>query len=210
MGPPGSGKGTQAKQLAATHGWKHLSTGDLLRALLLAENSDPEELREARTSTSEGRLSADWLIFRLAFRAIKESLETHGGVVLDGAIRNTSQAMEFEKFFRAENLWKNVRVLYLDVNEEELIRRLSNRRICALCAAIYPEKMNGDKCTVCGGKLIQRADDTADIVRERFITQGKSAQQPVIDYFAQKNKLRLIEADASQKVVFRKIQDALE
>lgn len=210
MGPPGSGKGTQAKHLAAMYKWKHLSTGDLLRALLQSQNADPEELKEARTSTTEGRLSADWLIFRLAFRAIKEALETHGGVVLDGAIRNASQAAEFEKFFRTENLWEQVRALYFEVNEEELIRRISSRRVCELCAAIYPERVNGDVCMMCGGKLIQRADDSPDIIRARFKTQGRSAQQPVIDFFAQKNILRLIEADAAEDVAFRRIQEALE
>lgn len=210
MGPPGSGKGTQAKRLAAMYRWKHLSTGDLLRALLQNQNADPEELKEARTSTMEGRLSADWLIFRLTFRAIKESLETHEGVVLDGAVRNVLQAAEFEKFFRAENLWEQVRAIYLEVNEEELIRRISSRRVCETCAAIYPERVNGDVCMACGGRLVQRTDDSQDIVRARFKTQGKSAQQPVIDFFEAKNNLRLVDADAAEDVVFRRIQEALE
>lgn len=210
MGPPGSGKGTQAKHLAALYKWKHLSTGDLLRALLQAKNPDLEEFKEAQNSTAEGRLSADWLIFRLAFRAIKKALETHGGVVLDGAIRNVSQAAEFEKFFREEQLWEQVRALYLDVNEEELIRRISSRRVCESCAAIYPERVNSDICPACGGKLIQRVDDSPEVVRARFITQGISAQQPVIDFFTQKNILRIIEADALEDVVFRRIQEALE
>lgn len=210
MGPPGSGKGTQAKRLAAMYKWKHLSTGDLLRVLLQDQNADQDELKEARTSTTEGRLSADWLIFRLVFRAIKESLAIYGGVVLDGAIRNVSQAAEFEKFFRTEKLWEHVRALYLDVNEEELKRRISSRRVCALCAAIYPERVNDNVCMACGGKLIQRADDSPEILRARFQIQGKSAQRPVIDFFTNKNILRLIEADVAEEVVFRRIQESLE
>src|SRR3989338_7093175 len=129
IGPPGSGKGTQAKKLAVNYGWKHLSTGDLLRTLLQDKNANPEEQAEAKASTLEGRLTADWLIFRLTFRAIKEAFKTHAGIVLDGAIRNVKQAEEYEIFFKTEKLWDKVRALYLEVNEEELIRRLSSRRV---------------------------------------------------------------------------------
>lgn len=210
MGPPGSGKGTQAKQLSSTYHWKHLSTGDLLRALLKAENADPEELQEARSSTTAGRLAGDWLIFRLAFRAIKEALDAHGGVVLDGAIRNAPQAAEYEKFFRVENLWEQVRALYLDVDEAVLIQRLSARRVCSACGKIYAGDYTGASCSVCEGSLIQRADDAPEIIKARFASQGKSAQQPVIDFFQQKNKLKLVDANASADTVFKKIQAALE
>ena len=109
-----------------------------------------------------------------------------------------------------EHLWEQVRALYLEVNEEELIRRISSRRVCESCAAIYPERVNSDICLVCGGKIVQRADDAPEVVRARFKTQGRSVQQPIIDFFAEKNILRIIEADALEDVVFRRIQEALE
>ncbi len=210
MGPPGSGKGTQAKQLALKYRFKHLSTGDLLRALMHEEKPNKEELEEARESTAKGRLVADWLIFRLAFRAITLELTAHNGIVLDGAIRNVSQAEKFEKFFVAEKLWDQVRVFYLEVNEEELVRRLALRRVCEKCGAIYQKSATGDVCVACKGKLMQRADDSPEVMRARLTMQGKLSQQPVIDFFTQKNKLMLVWADAPADDVFKRIEAALK
>ena len=124
MGPPGSGKGTQAKKIATRYGYTHISTGDLLRTLQKSQMIVPDE-QQALEEMKAGRLVPDWLIYRLAFRAIETSLAGGKGVVLDGAIRNVPQAEAYDRFFVEKHLADEVFVLEID--RETLERRLAAR-----------------------------------------------------------------------------------
>lgn len=185
MGPPGSGKGTQAKMLAEKFGYQHLSTGDLIRAILADPAADPEEKKEAEKSRV-GQLAADWLIYRLTFREIEKNLSKGRGVILDGAIRNLAQAKEFGRFFEEKGLWDKVRVVWVALSDEEAWERLTKRRVCASCGEIIPylpAAKDLKVCPKCGGKLAARSDDNPEALKKRFVEQGNVAQKPILDFF---------------------------
>ncbi|MCX6779695.1 MAG: nucleoside monophosphate kinase [Candidatus Magasanikbacteria bacterium] len=135
IGPPGSGKGTQAKLLAQKYGFKHISTGDLLRELTTNEQAS-EQQKEALEEMKAGKLVPDWLIYELAFAAVKENLDNGKGVVLDGAIRNLEQAQKYQEFFE-QNSWSDeVLTVEVALSDEEAFNRLTKRRICKNCGEI--------------------------------------------------------------------------
>ncbi|HBF67453.1 MAG TPA: adenylate kinase [Candidatus Magasanikbacteria bacterium] len=187
MGPPGSGKGTQAKKLAAEFGLKHISTGDLLRALDKDTAADPGD-KEALAAMKRGELVADWLIYKLAFQTIRAAFKNNQGVVLDGAIRTVEQAGEYMKFFSDMSIIDQVAVFVLDLSDEEALERLTKRRVCTQCGELiswFQETKNLTACTTCGGTLAPRADDAPAVVKERLKEQGNAALAPVLAYFEQ-------------------------
>lgn len=187
MGPPGSGKGTQAKKLAAFLNYQHLSSGDLIRALLSDPAAEPLEKAEAEKSR-QGVLAGDWLIYRLVFREIEKFLAAGQGVILDGAIRNLTQAQEFVKFFTEKNLLPAVQVVWVALSDDEAWERLTKRRVCGACGEIIPYSLETKvlaACPKCGGQLVIRPDDTPEVLRERFVAQGNAAQKPILDFFRQ-------------------------
>ncbi len=182
LGPPGSGKGTQAKKIAAKYGYTHISTGDLFRALAQDTNASIEE-KEALEGMKQGQLVPDWLVYRLAFRAIEGSMKNGKGVVLDGAIRNSAQAAEYQKFF-AEHKWHTeILALEIAISDSESLKRLTSRRVCKACGEIISADANVAKCPTCGGELVTRADDAADTVKARIELQGNKAIEPVREYY---------------------------
>lgn len=162
LGPPSSGKGTQASALAKDYGIPHISTGDILRT----EVDKKTELGQAASSyMADGKLVPDDLVIRMMAKRLSQG-DCVRGFILDGYPRTVRQAEALDKDFGV-----NV-VLYIDVTEEEILRRAIGRRICTNCGAIYhvmfnPPK-NVEKCDVCGSKLIVREDDTESVVRKRL------------------------------------------
>ena len=158
LGAPGAGKGTQSKRLAEEFDLEHVTTGDALRANkdMETEYGTPREYMEA------GELVPDELVNEI----VAEALSSADGYVLDGYPRNLSQA---EYLLEITDLDA---VLYLDVDESELVDRLTGRRVCDDCGANYHVEFSPPAeegvCDECGGKLIQRDDDTEETVRERL------------------------------------------
>lgn len=183
MGPPGSGKGTQAKKLGAALGYAHLSTGDLLRALLSDPAADHREKAEAKKSR-RGILAANWLIYRLIFREIEKNLNQGRGVILDGAIRNLVQAKEFGRFFEERGLWEKVKVVWIVLLEADARDRLLKRREA-------------------------RPDDNPEIIKKRFAAQGNQAQKPILDFFRKKGALAEVDGRPDANVVFKEILKVL-
>lgn len=214
LGPPGSGKGTQAKKLAAFLNYYHLSTGDLVRAILVDPTADPEEKKETAKSR-QGVLVGDWLIYRLTFREIEKNLEQGRGVILDGAIRNLTQAQEFAKFFTEKNFWPEVKVIWIALSDAEAWERLTKRRVCLSCQEIIPylpETRDLKNCPKCKGELAIRPDDNPEALKKRFAEQGNAAQKPIIDFFrvkvgANNHSPVVIEVDGRPKIeeVFEEI-----
>ena len=132
LGGPGSGKGTQAKKIAAKYNYTHISTGDLLRALASKQDIDPDEAK-ALAGMKSGKLVPDWLIYRLAFAAAEEPLNQGRGIVLDGAISNLDQAQMYQEYFVGKNLNAEVVVIEIAISDEESYLRLSSRRVCSRC-----------------------------------------------------------------------------
>ena len=183
MGAPGAGKGTQAAKLAAKYNLVHVSTGDIFRSL----NEMTDLGQQVRRFMKAGKLIPDDLTNRL----VEERLECNdcmdNGWILDGYPRNVEQAQNLDVF---TNIIRRqlTRVLNIHVPAEKLIERAIGRRICKNCGATYHVKFNpskvADVCDSCGGQLYQRADDTAETMKNRLSVYEKNTR-PLIDYYKQ-------------------------
>lgn len=207
IGPPGSGKGTQAKKIATKYNYGHISTGDLLRVLEADVNGEPAE-KEALADMKAGRLVADWLIYRLAFREIDKYLGNNQGVVLDGAIRNIAQAKKYQEYFKDKGIEDEIMVLEVALTDEESFNRLARRRICESCKEIIPwldSTKNLVTCPKCAGQLIVRQDDGDEVIRQRIAKQGNQASQPILDYYQVLGVLKRVDGNRTIEQVEEEI-----
>ncbi len=193
LGPPGSGKGTQAKKLSQELSLMHISTGDLLREAV--KNQTPLGLK-AKEYMDRGELVPDNLMIAL----IEEVMPKEGGFILDGFPRTVPQALALEEMLRSYK--RDVdKVFLFDLSEEVVVERLSGRLTCSQCGAVYHRKYNPPKqegvCDLCGGKLIQREDDKEEVVRRRYRVY-KEQTSPLVEFYQKRNKL--IRLDASQNI----------
>lgn len=191
MGVPGSGKGTQAKKIAKKYNYGHISTGDLLRALDNNQNADPED-KNKLAEMKAGRLVADDLIYKLAFREMDKYLDADKGVVLDGAIRNVGQAKKYQEYFVGKKLENEVLVIEVVLSDESSYNRLTKRKVCSSCGLILPYSQENElkiDCPDCNAKLIVRVDDNPETIKKRIVEQGNQAIRPILDYY---NKLGVL------------------
>ncbi len=179
MGPPGAGKGTQGERLAEEHGVPRYATGDMLRA---ARREGTEMGRRAAEYMDAGELVPDEVILGIVREALDRP-EAAGGYILDGFPRTLAQARGLDAILagRGDSL---DRVVYLDVPEEELVRRLSSRRVCADCGAVTRDAEAGDACPAadCDGELVQREDDRPETVRRRLQVYREQTR-PVLEWY---------------------------
>ncbi|NLC25519.1 MAG: adenylate kinase [Fastidiosipila sp.] len=178
LGAPGSGKGTWSGIVSQRLDLSHLSTGDLLRHEVAA---DSELGQKAKSYMNAGELVPDELILSLVDKKLGEL----NGFILDGFPRNIAQAKSLQDILEKNEI-SLTKVIYLDVPEEELIRRITNRVVCPNCGATYnlktmPPKVDGI-CDICGSKLIQRKDDTEEVFRTRLQAYNKQTA-PLLDYY---------------------------
>ncbi|HYE60101.1 MAG TPA: nucleoside monophosphate kinase [Candidatus Kapabacteria bacterium] len=211
LGAPGSGKGTQAKLLAQTLGYTHISTGDLLRSLVSKE-AETEEEKTIQTTMQAGKLVSDTLIYRLAFAAIQRSLSQGKGVVLDGAIRSVTQAEAYQHFFEEEGVDDACIAVEIAISDEESFHRLTKRKVCATCGNIVPfspgtADMNA--CPKCQGTLIVRKDDNPETIAKRIQEQGNSMVRPIASYYEQRGLLRRIDGTKTIENVQKDILSVL-
>ena len=212
IGPPGSGKGTQAKKIAAKHGYIHLSSGDLLRSLAQKLQLNSLE-KEAVEQMKSGELVSDKLIYSLVFSEIEKNIADGKGVVLDGAIRNLEQARGFQDFFKAKNLTDEVLALEISLSDKESFERLTKRRVCTNCGEIVPWLLSTKKlkaCPKCEGKLQTRQDDDPKIIKERIIKQGNMALSPITNFYKDLGVLVKIDGDQSIEDVEKDIDKVLK
>ncbi len=201
LGPPGSGKGTQGELLSEKLGYSRLSTGDMLRE---AVRNGTELGLKAKSFMDSGALVPNDLIIGL----MKEKIASaDGGVILDGFPRNIEQADAL-----AEQISVDL-ALNLDVPDEELVSRLTQRRSCPDCNAVYhlinnPPKVEGI-CDKCGGKLYQRDDDTEATVKNRLKVYRDNTL-PLIEYYGNKGVLTTIPGIGSIDSIFDKVQKAVQ
>jgi adenylate kinase len=202
FGPPGSGKGTQAKMLAEKNGVPHIATGDILRENL---KNETKLGLEAKTYMNKGELVPDDVLIGL----IKDRLsqpDCASGFLLDGYPRTLPQAEALSKILT--ELGKNLDVvLNIDVPEEELLKRLAGRRMC-ICGASYHILFNKPKqegiCDLCGSKLYQRYDDKEEAIMNRLDVY-KNQTRPLIDHYTQAGVMLTINGAADIAVVFNEI-----
>ena len=207
LGPPGAGKGTQAKMVAAAHEIPHISTGDILRDNVRRQTVLGVKAKEYMDA---GELVSDDLIIELVRDRLSQS-DISGGFLLDGYPRTIPQAVSLEKLGE-EMRWNIDTVVNINVPDEVLIPRLSGRRMCT-CGASYHLEFNPPKkegiCDVCGEKLYHRKDDREDAIRSR-LEAYHGQTQPLIDFYS--DRRILLEIDGNQDIdkVFADIDEFLE
>jgi adenylate kinase len=208
FGPPGAGKGTQAKFISEEFNVPHISTGDILRENVREGTSLG---KKAKAYMDKGALVPDELLIDL----IKERLQkpdTRRGFLLDGYPRTLAQAKALDEILDDINK-KLDAVVNVDVGANELVRRLGGRLTCKSCQASYNVKTKPPKvpriCDLCGGELYQRADDTEAAIKNR-IKVYKKQTQPLIDYYKKKGLLIDIDGEREIDEVRSDIMKALE
>jgi adenylate kinase len=203
LGPPGAGKGTQAKKIVEKFKIVHLSTGDMFRE---AKKSDPAiaALMEA------GKLIPDDTVVNMVKNRLKKD-DVKSGFLLDGFPRTLKQAEELDKALKIENI-KIYAVFSIAIDNEEAVKRISGRRVCKCGASFHvkfvPSKIDG-KCDYCNEELQQRADDKEEVVRERLIVYDKQTK-PLIDYYTKSGLLIDINGLQNEKAVFEQISKYIE
>ena len=206
IGPPGSGKGTQAKRLAAKLGVPHISTGDMLREAV----ADGTELglKAAPIMKSGGLVSDDLILGIVKDRFAKPDMEK--GYILDGFPRTVVQAEGLDKI--VGNGGERLRVTELLVPDDAIVRRITLRRTCPSCGAIYHLENNppaaDNVCDRCGAEVIARADDTEEAVRKRLDAFHRDTV-PVTDYYKSKSVLREVDGIGPIDEVFERIEQSL-
>ena len=208
LGPPGSGKGTQAHMMVERYRIPQISTGDILRAAVKGETSLG---KEAKRYMEQGELVPDELVVSIIRDRLKAS-DCDGGFILDGFPRTLPQAEALDTTLKGMER-KIDYVLNIEVEKDELIRRLTGRRTCRSCGAMYhilfdPPKNDGI-CDKCGGKLYQRDDDKQETIRFRLQVYEKQTA-PLIDYYCKRGLLRSIKGVGEIKDIFHKIVKAIE
>lgn len=205
LGPPGAGKGTQAKRLAQKMGALHLSSGDILRA----EKAAGTELgKQAAGYMERGELVPDSLIIEMM---LQKMTQTNGSILLDGFPRTLAQAEALDAGLQRHGLQIH-RVINIDVPDAEIERRMTGRRSCAKCGAVYhvefaPPAVN-NRCDNDGAELIQRNDDKPEVVRNRLTTYHRQTQ-PLVDYYSRHGLLRDVDGTQKPELVETKVEAAL-
>ena len=175
LGPPGAGKGTQAERLAGLRGIPKISTGDILRE---AVQTGTPLGRKAKAIMERGELVSDDVMIGIVRERLERS-DASRGFVLDGFPRTVAQAQALDGILRGR---PPLIVLAIDVPEDELVRRMRTRRICAKCGATADAFSAADACARCGGALVQRSDDNEQIIRERLRVYRRDTT-PLVEFY---------------------------
>jgi adenylate kinase len=208
LGPPGAGKGTQAKLIEDARGMKQLSTGDMLRAAVAAGT---ETGKKAKAIMDRGDLVPDDVVVSIiADRLDKPDVKK--GFILDGFPRNTAQAEALDNMLKGKGL-KLDAVIEMKVDDEALIERITGRYTCATCGKGYHDKFARPKkegvCDQCGGTtFIRRPDDNEKTVRDRLGVYNKQTA-PLVAYYGQRGSLKTIDGMAEIGNVTRQIEKVL-
>lgn len=203
LGAPGAGKGTQAKQIVNKFKISHISTGNILRDEI---KNDTELGRKAGNFVKEGKLVPDELIIEIIKKELKGE-KSEKGFLMDGFPRNLKQAKMFQDMLDLLGI-KLDSVINIDVNKDEIIKRLTSRRICHSCNNICSIDNSKDaenaRCPECGGDLIKRKDDEIEVITERLDVYEKETK-PLIDYYKEHNLLINIDGTGMEKQVTERV-----
>lgn len=204
IGAPGSGKGTQANKFVAEKGFKHISTGDLLRLEIAKQSPLGIEVKQVMDA---GQLVSDELVIRLLQANINLE-QSH--YIFDGYPRNLAQAQTLDReVLKGSPSF----AVYFEIDTEKLVERLTNRRTCKSCGAIYnliskKPKITG-VCDQCGGTdLVQRADDKEEVIKNRLAV-FKETVDPVIKYYQDLGRLVKVNAESSVDEIFEQVSSNL-
>jgi len=213
LGAPGSGKGTVAQFLREKYGFSQLSTGDMLRAEVQKGSElgmKTEPIMKSGGLVPDG-LVAEMVAGQLGGENKNENANSDSGLVLDGFPRNLKQAEILDGLLEKNGLKINL-VLFVDVAEDEIVRRLAGRRQCGQCSRIYGVDMKPKeegKCDGCKGDLVQREDDRERTVRERLALYKKTGGL-LIEYYERRGNLKRIEGGKDVRDVYRQAAEIID
>ena len=207
LGPPGAGKGTQAKVLSDKFNVLHVSTGDMLREAVAAGTRFG---LKAKAIMEAGDLVPDDVVLGIISERLGEP-DAADGFILDGFPRNTQQALDLEELLDELGTPLDTAVL-MDVDFDILMKRLTGRRTCSLTGKLlnvyFSPKEELDACTSAGGELIQREDDNEETIGNRLDVYRESTE-PLIDFYRDRGKLTIVDAEGSIDGVYERLVDAL-
>ena len=206
LGPPGVGKGTQAKKLEKDFGWVHISTGDMLREAV--SNGSPLG-KQVKTIMERGELVPDSIMLEIVKKRIKQK-DCSNGFILDGFPRTIPQAEALDKLLKEEEVFIDG-LISINVPSEEIIKRLSQRLVCDKCgyvSTVQESKKEGDACPVCGGILVRREDDEPATIKRRLEVYEKETRS-LIKYYKEKGILFEIDGTGSVEEVYKRILNTL-
>ena len=207
LGPPGAGKGTQGKLLGNALGLKHIASGDLVRH---HQASKTRLGLESAEYYLKGLLVPDNITINIVLPSV---LNTDSGFILDGFPRNTNQAQQLDEALY--NISTSIdTALLISVPKEEMVKRLSNRRVCAQCSKVYhlrnaPPKVSG-RCDICPGQLYQRDDDIPVTIETRINAYYDATHErvgPLADYYREQNKLIEVDGIGPVETIHHRILD---
>jgi adenylate kinase len=208
LGPPGAGKGTQAQMIVERYHIPQISTGDILRAAVKDRTSLGEQ---AGTFMEKGRLVPDEVVIGIIDERLRAP-DCNAGFILDGFPRTTLQAEALQVIL--DKIGKSVdHVINIEVDPEELVRRLTGRRTCKNCGGMFhilfhPPRQEG-ACDRCGGTLYQREDDREETIRTRLKEYEKQTS-PLIQYYQNRKLLRPVQGVGGQNQIFEQIIRVLD
>ena len=203
LGPPGSGKGTQARKLMAERNIPQVSTGDMLRAAIAADSRFGQQAKEIMEA---GQLVSDDIILGIISERLAEA-DAQDGFILDGFPRTVQQALDLSDLLDQLGQPLDAAVL-LDVDFDILIRRLTGRRTCSLNGKLLniyfspPEEL--DACINAGGELLRREDDNEETIRSRLDVY-RERTEPLINYYKKRGKLKTVDAGGTIDEVFERL-----
>lgn len=207
LGGPGAGKGTQAKRMAAAYKLPHISTGDIFRAHL--REGTPIGLQVKQYLDGGGLVPDELTCQIVADRICADDCSV--GYILDGFPRSLPQAKEFQRLLTSRGEAVDI-VINVDITDEEIVDRLSSRRSCPKCGAIYNLKFGPPKqegiCDVDGEPLIQRQDDQETTIRERLRVYHETTE-PIIAYYEEQGMLKTVDGSVPPEAVFAKIEEII-
>ena len=208
LGPPGSGKGTVAEKLKQRFGLEHVSTGQWFRR----EMQQGTKLGEsARQYIERGELVPDEIVLGLIEHWVTPEL-LEQGFLFDGFPRTRAQAEALDRFC-AEKSAPLELVLYLHLSEDVILERITGRRVCLSCGKVYHVRtlppVSPGICDVCGSKLVQRTDDTEEVVKNRLVFYQK-VTEPLVDYYRESGKLVSLNAGLGSEDAYVRAAQVLE
>jgi len=207
MGPPGSGKGTQATLIKQAYQIPHISTGEMFRAAIQTGSALGVE---AKKYIDHGELVPDDITIEIVKNRITEK-DCHHGFLLDGFPRTLPQAVFLDCLLEKCQLQLDA-VLNLEMDEEALVKRILGRRVCSNCGATYhvesiPSQVAGI-CDVCGGKLVMRKDDTEETIRLRLRIYRENTY-PLLEYYAKKDLIKTVDGSCDIQTSFQAVVQIL-